>query len=67
VQIEVDAETVRHLQEPVTILAAKHAVGGPGRAAMQAELAQLQSFVASQRQVWQARREMLQAKYAACC
>src|SRR5262249_29166921 len=46
----VDAETVRHLQEPMTILAAKQIAGGPGRQALEAELAQLTTFVATQSQ-----------------
>src|ERR671936_465500 len=37
----VDAETVRRLQEPRTILAAKQVIGGPGCQALAVELAQL--------------------------
>ena len=59
--LEVDAETVNRLQEPATILKSKHVMGGPGREAMEAELAQLDSFAASQRHVWQERLEKLQA------
>ena len=57
----VDAETVNRLQEPDAILKSKHVMGGPGREAMEAELAQLDSFAASQRHVWQERLEKLQA------
>jgi argininosuccinate lyase len=64
--IDVDAETVRYLQDPGTILAAKHVVGGPGRATLEVELAQLDAFVTAQRQAWQGRRETLQAKYDQC-
>src|SRR3989442_14619504 len=37
--VAVDAETMRHLQEPMTILAAKQIAGGPGRRAVETELA----------------------------
>jgi argininosuccinate lyase len=65
-EIAVDADTVRRLQEPTAILAAKHVMGGPGRQAVEAELEQLDSFVATQRQRWQTRRDTLQAKYDQC-
>ena len=65
-EIDVDADTVRRLQDPSTILAAKHVVGGPGRTALEAELAQLDTFVTAQRQAWQERRAALRAKYEAC-
>ena len=61
--LSVDAETVRRLQEPATILKGKQVVGGPGPEAMEKELAQLDGFVASQRHVWQERDE----KLLACC
>jgi len=61
-----DVETVRRLQEPLTILAAKQVVGGPGRQALEAELAQLAAFVATQLQAWQERCDLLQAKYDQC-
>jgi argininosuccinate lyase len=64
--LEVDAETVHRLQDPATILAAKQVVGGPGRQALEAELAQLDAFVATQRQAWQARSNALLAKYEQC-
>ena len=64
--LSVDAETVRRLQEPATILKSKQVVGGPGPEAMEKELAQLDGFVASQRQVWQERDEKLQACYDRC-
>ena len=64
--LPVDAETVRRLQEPATILKGKQVVGGPGPEAMEKELAQLDGFVASQRQVWQERDEKLQTCYDRC-
>ena len=64
--VTVDAETVRHLQEPTVILKAKQVMGGPGLEAMETQLAQLDAFVASQRQVWQERGERLQACYDRC-
>jgi argininosuccinate lyase len=64
--LSVDAETVRRLQEPATILKGKQVVGGPGPEAMETELAQLDGFVASQRQVWQERDEKLLACYDRC-
>jgi hypothetical protein len=65
-EIDVDADTVRRLQDPSTILAAKHVVGGPGRTALEAELAQLDTFATAQRQAWQGRCATLRAKYEAC-
>jgi len=62
----VDVETVNRLQEPVTILKSKQVMGGPGPEAMEAELAQLDNFVASQRQVWQERGEKLRTQYDRC-
>ena len=59
--LDVDAETVNRLQEPAAILQSKQVMGGPGPAAMEAELAHLDSFVASQRHVWQERLGKLQA------
>ena len=64
--VAVDAETVRHLQEPMTILAAKQIAGGPGRQAVETELAQLENFVATQSQAWQERNSTLQEKYEQC-
>jgi len=64
--VAVDAETVRRLQEPLTILAAKQVVGGPGCQALTAELAQLATFVATQSQAWQERGDTLQAHYEQC-
>src|SRR5262245_54331463 len=64
--VAVDAETVRRLQEPLTILAAKQVVGGPGGQVLEAELAQLATFVATQAQAWQERSDALQAKYDQC-
>jgi argininosuccinate lyase len=64
--VSLDAETVQQLQDPVAILALKHAVGGPGRQALSMELAQLDAFVADQQQTWQTRKNALQEKYAAC-
>jgi hypothetical protein len=64
--VTVDAETVRRLQEPRTILAAKQVAGGPGHQALEIELAQLATFVATQSQVWQERSHTLQAKYEQC-
>jgi argininosuccinate lyase len=65
-ELDVDTETVRRLQDPATILAAKQTIGGPGRQALETELAQLDAFVATQRQTWQARHNALQAKYDRC-
>ncbi len=64
--IEIAAATVHRLQQPATILAAKHAIGGPEPQALAAELDQLNAFVATQHQAWQARGEALQAKSEAC-
>jgi argininosuccinate lyase len=64
--VAVDAETVRHLQEPMTILAAKQIAGGPGRQAVETELAPLENFVATQSQAWQERSSTLQEKYEQC-
>jgi argininosuccinate lyase len=64
--ITVDAETVRRLQEPRTILAVKQIVGGPGRQALATELVQLATFITTQSQVWQERSDTLQAKYEQC-
>ena len=61
VDVALDAETTRRLQEPATILQAKRVMGGPGPEAMVDELAQLDHFVESQIQVWEKRREKLQA------
>ncbi len=65
-EISVDADTVRRLQDPSVILAAKQVMGGPGRQAVEAELDQLDTFVVTQRQLWQTRRDALQAKYDQC-
>ena len=64
--VSVDAETVRRLQEPGTILAAKQVAGGPGHQALATELAQLATFVAAQSRAWQERSDTLQAKYEQC-
>ncbi len=64
--LDLDAETARRLQDPAVILANKQVVGGPGRDALQAELAQLEAVVEAQRQTWRSREAVLQAKYEAC-
>ena len=64
--VAVDAETVRRLQEPAVILQTKRVLGGPGRDAMEAELAQLNDFVDSQLEVWEKRCEKLQACHDSC-
>ena len=64
--VMVDAETIRRLQEPATILQAKRVMGGPGPEAMEAELAQLDNFVESQLQVWDKRCDKLQACHDRC-
>jgi argininosuccinate lyase len=64
--VNVDAETVRRLQEPGTILAAKQVAGGPGRQALETELAQLVTFVTTQSRAWQERSDLLQAKCEQC-
>jgi hypothetical protein len=64
--LNLDADTVNRLQNPCTILALKHAVGGPSPQALEAELGQLDAFMKGEQQIWQARRESLQAKYDAC-
>jgi len=64
--VAVDAATVRRLQEPRTILAAKQVVGGPGCQMLAAELAPLATFVATQSQAWQERSDTLQAHYEQC-
>jgi hypothetical protein len=66
VDVAVDAKTTRRLQEPDTILQAKRVLGGPGRDAMEAELGQLDDFVAAQLQVWEKRCEKLQACHDRC-
>ncbi|GIX45980.1 MAG: argininosuccinate lyase 1 [Candidatus Tectimicrobiota bacterium] len=65
-EMTVAPETVWHLQEPATLLAAKQVYGGPGRQALEAELAALDAFVAAQQRLWQERDAALQAKEAAC-
>lgn len=64
--IAVDADAVRRLQDPGAILAAKQVMGGPGRQAVEAELEPLETFVVAERQRWQTRREALQARYDQC-
>ncbi len=64
--IDLDADTMRKLQDPAAILAQKRAIGGPSRDALQAELAQLDAVVEVQRQTWSSREAELQAKYEAC-
>ncbi len=64
--IELDADTTCRLQEPVAILAHKQVVGGPGREALQAELAQLSAVVETQRHIWRQREAALHTKYEAC-
>ena len=58
--------SIANLQMPKTILAAKHAVGGPSRQALETELAQLDAFIETQRAKWQTRRVFLRARYDAC-
>ena len=65
-EVLVDAATVQRLQEPATILAAKQVTGGPGRQALEAELTQLATFVATQSQTWLTRGQELQARYEQC-
>jgi hypothetical protein len=65
-EVLVDAATVQRLQEPATILAAKQVTGGPGRQALEAELRQLATFVATQSQTWQTRGQELQTRYEQC-
>ncbi|MGQ4808176.1 Argininosuccinate lyase [Candidatus Entotheonellaceae bacterium PAL068K] len=65
-EVEIDAATVDRLQNPVTILAAKQVVGGPGRHALETELVWLEDFVRSQRHAWQTRSNTLQTKYHQC-
>lgn len=64
--VELDAETVRRLQEPSTILEAKRVMGGPGPEAMEAELGQIDDFVRAQLQVWGNRCEKLRASHERC-
>ena len=64
--IAVEAESVRRLQEPAAILQSKRVMGGPGREAMEAELGQLDDFVESQLQVWEKRCEKLRVCYERC-
>jgi hypothetical protein len=40
--------------------------GGPGRQALETELAHLVTFVTTQSQAWQERSDILQAKYEQC-
>ena len=65
-RLDVDPDTVRRMQEPATILAAKHVMGGPGPDALRAELTGLDTFVAAQRQQWQERYDTIRARYEAC-
>lgn len=65
-QLTLDATTVRHLQMPRTILAAKQVTGGPGRQALEEELQQLAAFGTQQQRVWSDRSTTLQAKYLQC-
>jgi argininosuccinate lyase len=64
--LDLDAETTRKWQDPTVILAHKQAVGGPSREALRVELAQLKAVIEAQRQTWQSREAVLQAKYEAC-
>jgi argininosuccinate lyase len=64
--IDIDAETISRLQDPTTILTAKQVVGGPGRQVLESEIDQLDAFVTSQRQIWEARGHVLQTKYDQC-
>jgi hypothetical protein len=64
--LDLDAETTCRLQDPAVILAHKQVVGGPGREALQAELAQLTATIEAQKQMWQGRETALQVKYEAC-
>lgn len=54
--VALDPETVRQLQDPGAILAEKQVVGGPGRQALTTELEQLAGFYASQQCLWDERR-----------
>jgi hypothetical protein len=65
-EIDVDVATVRRLQDPATILAAKQVIGGPGRQSLEIELTQLDAFVITQCQAWQRRHDTLQEKYDQC-
>jgi hypothetical protein len=65
-EVLIDAVTVQRLQAPATILAAKQVTGGPGRQALEAELTQLATFVATQSQTWQIRGQELQVRYEQC-
>jgi argininosuccinate lyase len=64
--IDIDAETISRLQDPTTILTAKQVVGGPGRQVLESEIDQLDAFMTSQRQIWEARGHALQTKYDQC-
>ena len=63
---DLDAETIRQLQEPATILAAKHVTGGPGPEAMEAALTTLEAFEQTQQHAWYERSATLHVKYEAC-
>lgn len=65
--ITVDAATVQRLQAPMTILAAKNVLGGPGRQALEAELSQLEAWTATQCQAWATRHTTLRTAYAHAC
>jgi argininosuccinate lyase len=64
--LDITPDTVRRLQDPETILAAKRVMGGPGPDAVRAELATLETFVTTQRQQWQERCDTIRARYEAC-
>lgn len=65
--VTLDPATVQRLQDPATILTAKHVTGGPGPQALAAELEHLATFHATQQRLWQDRGDTLQAKYRQCC
>lgn len=64
--LNIDAEMVTRLQDPAIILTAKQVTGGPGARALEAELDQLDGFVAGERQRWQARQDTLRSMYNRC-
>ena len=66
IDMPLSADTVQHLQDPLTILAAKQGLGGPGVQALAAEIAQLETFIDLQRRVWHDRRTTVDTQYAQC-
>lgn len=66
VEMVISPETVQRLQEPLTILATKQSIGGPGPEALVAEITHLETFIEGQRHIWQARSAAVAGQYERC-